>query len=78
MTGRPAVFLDRDGVLVRTHVADGKPAAVTPSDAVALCEGVEEACAELSRSGFALVMVTNQPDMQRGRTTREFVDATNR
>ena len=78
MTNRPAVFLDRDGVLIRTHVADGKPAAVTPSDTVALCEGAEEACAALSRAGFALVMVTNQPDVKRGRTTREFVEATNR
>ena len=78
MPGQPAVFLDRDGVLIRTQVADGKPAAITPSDAVVLCDGAEEACATLSRAGFALVMVTNQPDVRRGRTTREFVEATNR
>jgi D-glycero-D-manno-heptose 1,7-bisphosphate phosphatase len=78
MPGRRAVFLDRDGVLVRTHVVDGKPAAITPADTVLLCEGAERACAELARAGFALVMVTNQPDVQRGRTTRDFVELTNR
>jgi len=78
MTGRCAVFLDRDGVLIRNHVVDGKPVAISPADAVVLCDGVEAACAELARAGFALVMVTNQPDVQRGRTTRDFVEATNR
>jgi D-glycero-D-manno-heptose 1,7-bisphosphate phosphatase len=78
MTGRRAVFLDRDGVLVRTHVVSGKPAAITPADEVLLCEGAAQACAELARAGFALVMVTNQPDIKRGRTTLAFVEATNR
>lgn len=78
MTGRRAVFLDRDGVLIRTHVFNGKPFAITPSDGVELCEGVKEACADLSRAGFVLVMVTNQPDVRRGKTSREFVEATNR
>ncbi len=78
VTGRRAVFLDRDGVLIRTHVVDGKPFAITPGDPVVLSEGAAEACAALSRAGFVLVMVTNQPDVARGTSTREFVEATNR
>jgi D-glycero-D-manno-heptose 1,7-bisphosphate phosphatase len=74
---RRGVFLDRDGVLIRTHVIGAKPYAITPSDPVVLVPGVREACAALSRAGFLLVMVTNQPDVSRGVTTRAFVDEVN-
>jgi D-glycero-D-manno-heptose 1,7-bisphosphate phosphatase len=66
---RPAVFLDRDGVLNEAFVRDGVP---TPPRSVAefrLLPGVEEACADLKRAGFVLVVVTNQPDIARGRQT---------
>jgi len=60
---RPAVFLDRDGVLVGSDVRDGVPVpAVDPQ----VLPGVEEACAALRAAGFWLVMVTNQPDIARG------------
>ena len=74
---RRAVFLDRDGVLNRAEVRDGRP---YPPAAVAdleLLPGVEEACAELRRAGFVLVVVTNQPDVARGTRTRESVDELN-
>ena len=74
---RRAVFLDRDGVLIRPIIRDGKPySAVGPED-VHIIEGVPEACAELSGFGFLLIMVTNQPDIARGKVSREFVDETN-
>lgn len=72
--GRPAVFLDRDGVLNEAFVHDGVP---TPPRSVAefrLLPGVVEACAELKQAGFALVVVTNQPDIARGTQTRAHVD----
>ena len=75
--GRPAVFLDRDGVLNDSVVRDGVP---RPPHSVAefrLLPGVVEACASLRAAGFALVVVTNQPDIARGLLTREAVDAIN-
>lgn len=74
---RRAVFLDRDGVLIRPIVRDRKPYAASRPDEVRIIEGVPEACAELSRLGFLLVMVTNQPDIARGKVSREFVERTN-
>jgi D-glycero-D-manno-heptose 1,7-bisphosphate phosphatase len=66
---RRAVFLDRDGVLVRAH-ADGAPMAE-----LELLPGAADACAALRASDFVLIVVTNQPDVARGRTQRDVVDA---
>lgn len=74
---RPAVFLDRDGVLIRSHIREGKPYAIGAGDAVEVLDGVQEACKMLSWVGFVLVMVTNQPDVARGATPRSFVEDTN-
>ena len=74
---RPAVFLDRDGVINRAAVTAGVP---HPPDTVAEVEilpGVREACAKLAAEGLLLVGVTNQPDVARGTQTREAVDAIN-
>jgi len=37
--------------------------------------GVPEACGRLQEGGFALIVVTNQPDVARGRLSREDVEA---
>lgn len=73
-----AVFLDRDGVLNATFV-DGVGVPRPPADVseLRLEEGALEACTRLKAAGFVLVAVTNQPDVARGTTTREQVDAIN-
>ena len=74
---RRAVFLDRDGVLIRNHVRNGKPYAVTDGEPIDIIAGAKEACGELARAGYLLIMVTNQPDVATGRTSRRFVEETN-
>jgi D-glycero-D-manno-heptose 1,7-bisphosphate phosphatase len=74
---RRAMFLDRDGVLIRNHVRNGRPYAITAGEPAEIIEGVEEACVELKRRGFLLVMVTNQPDVAAGTTPQRFVEETN-
>ncbi|CAN5884932.1 HAD family hydrolase [soil metagenome] len=69
----PAVFLDRDGVLNRTFVVDGVPHPPQRIDEFVILPGVEEACALLRRRGFRLIVVTNQPDIARGKQTFEGV-----
>jgi len=71
---RRAVFLDRDGVINRAFVRDGKP--YPPSDLVELeiLPGVPGALVLLKNNGFQLVVVTNQPDVARGTRTREEVE----
>ncbi len=73
-SNRRAVFLDRDGVINRAVVRDGKP--FPPGDAAEfeLIGGVEEACRKLDEAGFLLVIVTNQPDVGRGTQKREIVE----
>jgi D-glycero-D-manno-heptose 1,7-bisphosphate phosphatase len=72
-----AVFLDRDGVLNRAIVRDGKPYPPSNVSELEILPGVEEALAALRKAGFLLIVVTNQPDVARGTTTREAVEAIN-
>lgn len=72
-----AVFLDRDGVLNRAFVRDGRPYPPRTVDELEVLPGVPAALAELHEAGYLLVVVTNQPDIARGTTTRAEVDALN-
>ena len=72
---RRAVFLDRDGVINRALVRDGKPYAPDRIEDLEILPGVSEALARLRDAGFRLVVVTNQPDVARGKLRREVVDA---
>jgi D-glycero-D-manno-heptose 1,7-bisphosphate phosphatase len=75
MSGRRAVFLDRDGVINRASVRDGKPHPPSSVDELEILPGVEGALEQLKKAGFLLIVVTNQPDVARGTTTREVVEA---
>lgn len=71
---RPAVFLDRDGVLNEVELRDGTPLPPAGVERLRLLPGVVEACRRLRDLGFVLVVVTNQPDIARGKQTRDEVD----
>jgi D-glycero-D-manno-heptose 1,7-bisphosphate phosphatase len=71
----PAVFLDRDGVLNRALVVNGRPGAPLAIEDFEILPGVDHALGRLKSAGYALVVVTNQPDVARGRMTRETVEA---
>ena len=75
MVKRRAVFLDRDGVLNRTFVRDGKPYAPQSLEDFEILPGVPEALGRLRAAGFLNVVVTNQPDVATGKQTREVVEA---
>ena len=77
MTPRPGVFLDRDGVVNLATVREGLPFPPSSADDVTILPGVETACAEFRAAGLPVVVVTNQPDVVRGTTSREAVDAIN-
>ena len=69
-----AVFLDRDGVLNDAMVREGKP--YPPSlDQLRIADGAPAALARLREAGYRLIVVTNQPDVARGTTSRAEVDA---
>ena len=56
---------------------DHKPYSPLSADEVVVVPGIAEACTRLRAAGFVLVVVTNQPDVARGRQTREGVEAVN-
>ena len=63
---RRAVFLDRDGVINRALVRDGKPYPPANLAEMEILPGVLEALVALHDAGFMLIVVTNQPDVARG------------
>jgi D-glycero-D-manno-heptose 1,7-bisphosphate phosphatase len=66
---RRAVFLDRDGVLNRAVLREGKPYPPATLGELRVLSGVRDACRKLREAGFALILITNQPDIARGATT---------
>src|SRR3990172_6964226 len=72
---RRAVFLDRDGVINRTIVRNGRPHPPSNLSELEILPGVPEALMRLRAAGFRLIVVTNQPDVARGMQTRETVEA---
>lgn len=72
---RRAVFLDRDGVINRSLVRDGKPYAPTQISEFELLPGVPAALSLLRQNGFLNIVVTNQPDISTGKQKREDLDA---
>ena len=74
---RRAVFLDRDGVINRAVVRDGKPYPPANLAAMEILPGVPDALAALHDAGFMLIVVTNQPDVARGSTPMAVVEEIN-
>lgn len=72
---RPAVFLDRDGVLNRVVWRDGKPASPRAAGELEIEPEAPDALAALKAAGYLLLVVTNQPDVRRGLMSAETLDA---
>lgn len=60
------VFLDRDGVLTRSIVREGKAYAPRSLAEFEILPDAEQACALVKNDGYLLIVVTNQPDVGRG------------
>ena len=70
-----AVFLDRDGVINRVVLREGRPYSPQSLDEMEILPGVGEAIEELSDAGFRIIVVTNQPDVTRGLQQRDVVES---
>ena len=75
--GRRAVFLDRDGVLNDAVVRNGRPYPPGSLAELRIPDQVPALVARLRAAGFLTIGVTNQPDVARGRQTRQTADALN-
>jgi D-glycero-D-manno-heptose 1,7-bisphosphate phosphatase len=74
---RRAVFLDRDGVLNRAIVRNGKPHPPATLEDLQIPPDAPGALEALRADGFILIGITNQPDVARGTQRREVVEAIN-
>jgi D-glycero-D-manno-heptose 1,7-bisphosphate phosphatase len=74
---RRAVFLDRDGVLNAVSLKDGVTHPPESVDALEVLDGVPAALEMLRARELLRIVVTNQPDVARGRQTRQAVEAIN-
>jgi D-glycero-D-manno-heptose 1,7-bisphosphate phosphatase len=72
-SGQPAVLFDRDGVLLKAPVIDGRPMSARGVADFAVCAFATEAVARLRWCGLAIAVVTNQPDIARGLITEKGV-----
>lgn len=70
---RPAVFLDRDGVINRAFVRDGKPYPPSSLNELEILPGVADSLLALKAAGFLLFVTTNQPDVARGTVSKALV-----
>jgi D-glycero-D-manno-heptose 1,7-bisphosphate phosphatase len=77
-SGRRAVFLDRDGVINRSVVRDGKPYPPPSLAEFEFLPRVDEACRLLKEAGFLLIIATNQPDVGRGTQRQAVVEEMHR
>ena len=73
---RPAVFLDRDGIINPLIMRDGKRTSPRAQSEWQIFPDVEPSLEMLRNSGFLLLVITNQPEIARGQSdpalVREF------
>jgi D-glycero-D-manno-heptose 1,7-bisphosphate phosphatase len=69
-----AVFLDRDGVLNRGYVRDGKSYAPRTIKDFKLLPHAIKSVENLRELGFLIIVVTNQPDIDNGLVSMEVVN----
>jgi D-glycero-D-manno-heptose 1,7-bisphosphate phosphatase len=75
VTPRPAVFLDRDGVLSIPEFRNGRSYAARRLADFHLYDDASDSVRRLKAAGYALVVVTNQPDVGNGLTEQSEVEA---
>lgn len=74
---KKAIFLDRDGVLNKVVIKHGKPYPPANLQELIIPDDVPQALLRLKQAGYLLIGATNQPDVARGTTLKETVEAIN-
>ena len=63
---KPAIFFDRDGVLNKAYIRQGKPYAPRDYSKFIIFDEVPQILATFKNRGYLIVVVTNQPDIGNG------------
>ena len=70
---KKAVFLDRDGVINEAFIKDGQPSSPYSLNKLKILPGVKESILRLKKLNFICLVVTNQPDVPRGKIKKNTV-----
>ena len=74
---RKAIFLDRDGVLNKAMIRQGRPHPPSTVKDLEILSGVVESLISLKNAGYFLSVITNQPDIARGIIDKQVVNDIN-
>lgn len=75
MSTHKAFFFDRDGVINKSFVRNGKPYPPGNIEEFEFNQGIFEVMRKIKEKGHKIFVVTNQPDVKTGVTSRETVEA---
>ncbi len=67
-----AVFVDRDGVLIKALRINNKPHSIKKIEQLEIIKGVARGI-KILKKNFNIIMVTNQPDVYRKKITKSNV-----
>ena len=70
---KKAVFLDRDGVINKAFIKDGLPKSPNSLNELKILPGGKESILRLKELDFICLVVTNQPDVPRGKINKNTV-----
>jgi len=71
---KKAIFLDRDGVINKAILKEGKPFSPRRFEEFKLFDGIREVLEKFKKKDFLNIIVTNQPDIARGLIERETLE----
>ena len=70
---RKAIFIYRDGVINKTFVKNNLPFSPSSFNLLEILPGVKESILRLKKLNFVCLVVTNQPDVSRGKISKNTV-----
>ena len=70
---KKAIFLDRDGVVNKAFIRNGLPTSPNSLNELEILPGVKESILRLKKLNYICLLVTNQPDVSRGKIEKKTV-----
>ncbi len=77
MVKKKCIFLDRDGVINRSNVKNGKPYAPLRFENFIFLPKVKKSIHQLKKLGFLVILITNQPDISKKKLKISTLDKMN-
>jgi len=77
MNLKKAIFLDRDGVLNKAILQNGRPHPPGRLEDFEIIPEIIPVLDNFKKLGYILIGITNQPDVKRGKTSKSFVEKIN-